>query len=111
MRATYLLKIVTTACHREQHAFAVKRLFTLRENMRASATTELVENDKGPFIHTLRVSALRVAMRETVTQCISMVAFTHTLRRAALCCAVLVKTHEAFYQRRAATSSVRVNSP
>jgi len=40
---------------------------------------------KAPFTHTLRVAALClaarcVAAREAVTKCISMVAFTHTLR-------------------------------
>ena len=47
----------------------------------------------GPFTHSLRATALCVAAQETVAQCISMVAFTHTL-----CCAAPVNVF-VFTQR------------
>ena len=58
----------------------------------------VINNGEGPFTH-----ALRAAARETITRCISMVVFTHTLRCALLRCAS--KAQERFDQRSAATRS------
>jgi len=56
-----------------------------------SSTGEVPNASNGPFTHPLRVAERCVAVLVTRCYIISLVAFTHTLRHAR-CCAALIKT-------------------
>jgi len=84
------MTVVTSVCITQAEVHCEHRRRGGLEESLACDSEGIGFDRKGPFTH-----ALRVAAREIATRCISTVAFTHTLRRALMRCAI--KTLLVFY--------------